>query len=82
MQGFSESPRYKILPLPIFFVANFHILANWKFWKVSPFSYSYYVENVLVNGQLHTDWDLSLGRLTINNLELSLNDDWLILINA
>jgi hypothetical protein len=44
--------------------------------------HSYAVESVLVNGELYTDYDYSEGRLYINNLELSLNDDWLILLNV
>jgi|LakMenE18May11ns_1017448.scaffolds.fasta_scaffold9340266_1 hypothetical protein len=43
---------------------------------------SYAVESVLVNGELYPDYDYSEGRLYINNLELSLNDDWLILLNV
>jgi hypothetical protein len=46
------------------------------------FPCSYAVESVLVNGELYPDYDYSEGRLYINNLELSLNDDWLILLNA
>jgi hypothetical protein len=40
------------------------------------------VETVLVNGALYTDYDYSEGRLHINNLALSANDDWLILLNV
>ena len=46
------------------------------------FPCSYAVESVLVNGELYPDYDYSEGRLYINNLELSLNDDWLILLNV
>ena len=49
-------------------------------WKARPSS-SYVVENVVVNGEQHADYDYSEGRLHINNLALSLNDDWQILLN-
>ena len=48
----------------------------------TPYIYSYAVDTLLVNGQLHPDFDYSDGRLHINNLQLSVNDDWLILLNA
>jgi hypothetical protein len=50
--------------------------------KPTPFPSSYSVETVLVNGALYTDYDYSEGRLHINNLALSVNDDWLILLNV
>jgi hypothetical protein len=52
----------------------------WKALHTLPYSYA--VESVLVNGELYPDYDYSEGRLYINNLELSLNDDWLILLNV